>query len=81
LAGHIGNKDGQEIGSGSREREAAVNDDTLKDNQVLDAINLLKGMHILGQQPAQPNEQPEASKRVPAIAPNIEVKPSVQEKQ
>jgi len=81
LAGHIGNQDGQEIGSSSRNREAAVNDDTLKDNQVLDAINLLKSMHILGQQPALLNEQQDTGKRVsPAIAPNIEVKPPVQDK-
>ena len=78
LAGHLGNKDGQEVGSGAREREAAINDDTLKDNQVLDAINLLKGLHILGQQPATP-EEPD-SKRAPAIAPNIEVRPPVLEK-
>lgn len=80
LAGHIGNKDGQEVGSGSRDREAAVNDDTLKDNQVLDAINLLKGLHILGQQPAATNEEADANKRSIPLAPNIEVKPSVQEK-
>jgi carboxyl-terminal processing protease len=48
LAGHIGNKDGGEIG-GRRERDTTINDDILKDNQVLDAVNLLKGMHILGQ--------------------------------
>lgn len=81
LAGHIGNKDGQEVGSGVREREAAINDDTLKDNQVLDAINLLKGLHILGQQPALSNEEQDVSKRgVPLIAPNIDVKPLVQDK-
>jgi carboxyl-terminal processing protease len=81
LAGHIGNKDGQEVGSGVREREAAINDDTLKDNQVLDAINLLKGLHILGQQPILPNELQDASKRgVPFIAPNIDVKPPTQDK-
>ncbi|RYZ85204.1 MAG: S41 family peptidase, partial [Moraxellaceae bacterium] len=81
LAGHIGNKDGQEVGSSSREREAAVNDDTLKDNQVLDAINLLKGMHILGQQQPSPVEQQESGKRTaPSIAPNIDVKPPAQDK-
>jgi len=81
LAGHLGNKDGQEVGSGAREREAAINDDTLKDNQVLDAINLLKGLHILGQQPALPNEEQDANKRgIPLIAPNIDVKPPVQDK-
>jgi hypothetical protein len=79
LAGHIGNKEGQEIGSGNRERDAAINDDTLKDNQVLDAINLLKSMHILGQQPAASNEQPDASKRN-ATATNIEAKPQTQDK-
>lgn len=72
LAGHIGNKDGQEIGSSSREREAVVGDDTLKDNQVLDAINLLKGLHILGQQPVTNADEQKAT---PAIAPNIDVKP------
>ncbi|GGY88305.1 carboxyl-terminal protease [Cellvibrio zantedeschiae] len=80
LAGHIGNKEGQEIGSGTREREAVVNDDTLKDNQVLDAINLLKGLHILGQQPASTNDETDTNKRAPAIAPNIEVRPPAQDK-
>lgn len=79
LAGHIGNKDGQEIGSGNREREAAINDDTLKDNQVLDAINLLKSLHILGQQSSTPAEEAD-NKRSPTIAPNIDVKPSAQDK-
>lgn len=51
LAGHLNNREGVEIG-GRREREASINDDILKDNQVLDAVNLLKGMHILGQQQA-----------------------------
>lgn len=78
LAGHIGNKDGQEIGSSNRERDAAINDDTLKDNQVLDAINLLKGLHILGQQPAAATD--DSDKRAPAIAPNIEVRPPAQDK-
>lgn len=68
LAGHINNKDGQEVGSASREREAVVNSDILKDNQVLDAINLLKSLHILGQQTSSTTEP------TPAIAPNIEVK-------
>lgn len=77
LAGHISNKDGQEIGSSSREREAVVSDDTLKDNQVLDAINLLKGLHILGQQPTTNADEQKAA---PAIAPNIEVRPPVLEK-
>lgn len=71
LAGHIGSKDGQEIGSGNREREAAVNDDTLKDNQVLDAINLLKGLHILGQPPANATEETD-TKRAPTVAPLLE---------
>jgi len=81
LAGHLGNKDGQEVGSGSREREAAVNEDILKDNQVLDAINLLKGMHILGQQQNLPAEQDTGKHPAPSIAPNIEVKPQAQDKQ
>jgi len=75
LAGHIGNQDGQEVGSGTREPEALVNDDTLKDNQVLDAINLLKGLHILGQSPSDSTIKPSA----PAIAPNIEVRPRPEE--
>ncbi len=79
LAGHIGNKDGQDIGSGSRERDAAINDDTLKDNQVLDAINLLKGLHILGQQAGSNLEEPD-NKRAPLIAPNMDAKQPVQDK-
>jgi carboxyl-terminal processing protease len=50
LKGHISNRDGRDINSEGREREAVVNDDILKDNQVLDALNLLKGLHILEQQ-------------------------------
>jgi carboxyl-terminal processing protease len=57
LAGHINHKEGGEVG-GKREREAAISDDILKDNQVLDAVNLLKGMHILGQQPGAPGNTP-----------------------
>jgi carboxyl-terminal processing protease len=57
LAGHFKNSDGQDIGGGTREREGVMSDDILKDNQVLDAINLLKGLHILGQQaPATSDE-------------------------
>jgi carboxyl-terminal processing protease len=70
LAGHLKSKDGQDIGSNAREREAVIGDDILKDNQVLDAINLLKGLHILGQQ----TPVPEDSKTAPAIAPALESK-------
>ena len=77
LAGHLGNQDGQEVGSGEREREAVVADDTLKDNQVLDAINLLKGLHILG----QPVGQESLKQNIPAIAPNINVKPQIEEEE
>lgn len=70
LAGHIGNKDGGEIG-GRRERDTTINDDILKDNQVLDAVNLLKGMHILGQQ--QPAT--EDAKRGPAADPKTQGNP------
>lgn len=80
LAGHLNNKDGQEIGSSNRERETIMGDDTLKDNQVLDAINLLKGLHILGQQPTNTNDEKVDKPTAPAIAPNIEVKPQVQDK-
>ena len=79
LAGHLTNQDGQEVGSISREREAVMGDDTLKDNQVLDAINLLKGLHILGQPPSLGDEQP-GKLVAPPIAPNIEVRPPAPEK-
>lgn len=72
LSGHIANQEGQEIGSANRGREAVMNNDILKDNQVLDAINLLKSLDILGQQTAPAND-PQA-KSTPVIAPNIEVK-------
>lgn len=77
LAGHIGTQDGQEINSSNREREAAVNDDTLNDNQVLDAINLLKGLHILGQPPSSGEDSNRQS--APSIAPNIEVRPQLED--
>lgn len=50
LAGHIANKDGQDINSNNREKDANIADDILKDDQVMDALNLLKGSHILGSQ-------------------------------
>lgn len=61
LAGHLKNKEGQEVGGGAREREGVVNEDILKDNQVLDAINLLKGLHILGQQTPATGEETKAT--------------------
>lgn len=77
LAGHLNSKDGQEVDSRDRGRETEVNDDVLKDNQVLDALNLLKGMHIFGQQkPDEPNLKKSIE---PAIAPNIEVRPQLEE--
>ncbi len=77
LAGHLKNKDGQDVGSGTRERESVINDDILKDNQVLDAINLLKGLHILGQQTNSAAEEPS---KTPATAPNNEAKAQSQDK-
>lgn len=50
LSGHIPNKDGKDVTAQERDLEQVVSDDILKDNQVLDAVNLLKGSHILGQQ-------------------------------
>jgi carboxyl-terminal processing protease len=48
LAKHIPNKSGDRTRASTREYEQAVSNDALKDNQVLDAVNLLKGSHILG---------------------------------
>jgi len=59
LSGHIPSKDGHEVNTKDREREQVVSDDILKDNQVLDAVNLLKGSHILGQPTA--NESNDSS--------------------
>jgi carboxyl-terminal processing protease len=59
LAKHIPNKSGEKIKANAREYEQAVSDDILKDNQVLDAVNLLKGSHILGT-PAPLATKPEA---------------------
>lgn len=75
LAGHIRNKDGQEVNSREREREQVISDDILKDNQVLDAVNLLKGSHILGQPAA--NDSAEAS-AAPANKPQTIKLPTVQ---
>jgi carboxyl-terminal processing protease len=79
LAGHLTSQDGKEMGSSARAREAVVGADTLKDNQVLDAINLLKGLHILDQTPGT-SEEPNSNPGVPPIAPNIDVKPQVLDK-
>lgn len=49
LAGHLSNKKGgEESGSKSREqlRSAASSDTSRKDNQLQEALNLLKGLHI-----------------------------------
>jgi carboxyl-terminal processing protease len=59
LAGHISTKEGQEIGTLGRPREAEINDDTLQDNQVLDAINLLKSLHRMGQPAAATEKKPQ----------------------
>ncbi len=56
LSGHIPNKNSTEINTGDRDRELAVNDDILKDSQVLDAVNLLKGTHILGKRAVNPEK-------------------------
>ncbi len=48
LSGHIPNKNSKQTSAG--EPETVVADDILKDSQVLDAVNLLKGLHILGKQ-------------------------------
>ncbi len=61
LAGHLKHNDGQDIGSLTREREGVISEDILKDNQVLDAINLLKGLHILGQQAPATGEEIKAN--------------------
>jgi carboxyl-terminal processing protease len=53
LAGHLQNKKGgEEVGSKSREkiRSVAVADPTRKDNQLQEALNLLKGLHIFRKQ-------------------------------
>jgi carboxyl-terminal processing protease len=73
LAGHLKNKDGQDVGGETREHEGVMSDDILKDNQVLDAINLLKGLHILGQQAAATGEDQKT-------APNSEAKTPLQDK-
>lgn len=53
LAGHLQNKKGgEEVDSKSREqiRSVAVADPTRKDNQLQEALNLLKGLHIFRKQ-------------------------------
>lgn len=57
LSGHIPSKDGHEVTTKDREREQVISDDILKDNQVLDAVNLLKGSHILGQPAANESSE------------------------
>lgn len=52
LLGHIPNKNEDHVIN--NEREPVVTDDILKDSQVLDAVNLLKGLHILGKQIRNP---------------------------
>jgi hypothetical protein len=43
----------------------------------LDAINLLKGLHILGQPTSQESD---IKQNAPAIAPDIDVRPPLEEK-
>lgn len=49
LPGHIPNQNGNEAAV-SNDRESAITDDILQDSQVLDAVNLLKGLRILDKQ-------------------------------
>lgn len=67
LSGHIPSKDGREVNGRERDREQVISEDILKDNQVLDAVNLLKGSHILGQQvTAGDSPEPVAAPDAPA---------------
>lgn len=52
LVGHIPNINGD--GVTASESEAVIIDDILKDRQVLDAVNLLKGLYILDKQARNP---------------------------
>jgi carboxyl-terminal processing protease len=65
LPKHIPNKSGEKTKVNTRDYEQAVSDDILKDNQVLDAVNLLKGSHILGK-PDPVLTKPEATMKFEA---------------
>jgi carboxyl-terminal processing protease len=72
LIGHINNQDGQEINT--REKDSLINEDALKDNQVLDAVNLLKSLHILRQQ-ATANDDQNNVKHTPTTDAKAQEKP------
>ena len=75
LAGHLNHKDGNESNSRARQQKRITSAQLLKeDNQLHEALNLLKGLHIFIQssplKPA-PAEQPELP-----IAPDISITPA-----
>lgn len=71
LSGHLNNANGAQE-NGSKEREEQDQTETLhnRDNQVYEALNLLKGLHIFGQKPtASPSLADSADGDVQAALP------------
>ena len=74
LAGHLNHKDGNESNSRSRQQKRITSAQLLKeDNQLHEALNLLKGLHIFIQ--SSPLKPASAEQPALPIAPDISVTP------
>lgn len=79
LAGHLNRKDGNESDSKSRQKNRITSAQLLQDdNQLHEALNLLKGLHIFMQSsPLKPTRDAEETEAAPPIAPDIMLKPDL----
>jgi carboxyl-terminal processing protease len=79
LAGHLNRKDGVESDSKSRQKNRITSAQLLKDdNQLHEALNLLKGLHIFMQSsPLKSNPPAEETEPAPPIAPDITLQPDL----
>ena len=61
LSGHLNNQDGTEIDSKTRNAEHTAGHQGLQneDNQLFEALNLLKGIHILSTSQSEANAEPQ----------------------
>ncbi|ACE85104.1 S41 family peptidase [Cellvibrio japonicus] len=78
LAGHLNRKDGRESNSKSRQEKRITSAQLLKeDNQLHEALNLLKGLHIFIQSSPVKQPEPAPAQPAPAIAPDISITPDL----
>lgn len=79
LSGHLNRKDGAESDSKSRQKNRITSAQLLRDdNQLHEALNLLKGLHIFIQSsPLNPTPETKDTESAPPIAPDIILKPDL----